>query len=74
MAMSIKRERFIARAQVNATRVINAAMADGVTIDDGNVVDLLLDNDVVKSIDDARIVLATDEDLSRRFPRAASLR
>jgi hypothetical protein len=56
----------------DARAIIAAARADGVAIDDGNVVDLLLDNlPGAPSIEDCRAALR-DAGLAAEFPGAAS--
>lgn len=54
----------------SARDVIARAQADGVTIDDGNVVDLLVDN-LDLSVDEARQIIREDYKLAAAFARAA---
>jgi hypothetical protein len=53
-----------------ARDIIGRAQDDGVAIDDGNVVDLLVDN-LDLSPDEARAVIAADYKLAAAFARAA---
>jgi len=53
--------------------IIRRAEADGVVIDDGNVIDLLADNLTRVSLADLRSALAVSG-LGARFPRATSVR
>ena len=54
-----------------ASALIAAAEADGVVIDDGNVIDLLADNITRASLDDLRCALVV-AGYAQRFPRATS--
>lgn len=69
VAGDAKRRRALA-ARVKA--VIAKAEADGVTIDDGNVVDLVADN-CLASIDDIRLAIAF-AGFAARFPNAVIIR
>ncbi len=58
-----------------AKQIIIAARRDGITVDNGNVVDLLLDNmSALRRVSEARLILASDEDLSREFATACAER
>lgn len=58
---------------VECRKVIERAERAGVTIDDGNVIDLLADNIVDVSLADLRVALVCSG-IGDRFPRATSVR
>lgn len=68
--MGTEQARTPLQLSATARNVIASAQADGVTIDDGNVVDLLVDNLNIDP-DQAREIIRQDYKLAEAFARAA---